>query len=107
VTFAAAGLSALPGWVRPMVTRQDEQRDRLEAILKVPLQAVSEVDPFLIGVFPSALAQTARRASSLAASPNGAVPPYVPRGVDHALRRALEEPALVLSRRLVVLRGDP
>ena len=107
VTFAAAGLSALPGWVRPMVTRQDEQRDRLEAILKVPLQAVSEVDPFLIGVFPSALAQTARRASSLAASPDGVVPPYVPRGVDHALRRALEEPALVLSRRLVVLRGDP
>jgi tetratricopeptide (TPR) repeat protein len=107
VAAAAAAVSGIRAQVVTVVARQDQQRDRLKAILVVPVRVVREVDPFRIGVFPSALAKAAQRGSSAAASPDDVVPPYVPRGVDEALGRALEEQALVVSRRLVVLRGDP
>ena len=107
VAAAAMAVSAMRGQLGPLRNQQVQQRDRLESIWVVPVQAVSEVDPFQIGVFPSALAETTQRTSPIDESAYGTVPPYVGRGVDAALRRALEEPALAGSRRLVVLRGDP
>ncbi len=89
------------------MVRERQQRDRLAAILTVPIQPLGFADPFSIGVFVSVLAEAAQRDRRDAGSADAAVPPYVPRVVDAALCGALEEPALAQSARLVVLRGDP
>ena len=82
------------------VPREDRQEaERREAILSVSVQPLENVDPFEIGVWPSELARRA--------SPNEEIPPYVTRHVDTALREMLSEDHLDLTRRLVVLRGDP
>jgi hypothetical protein len=106
IAAIAAAVSAIRGQVVAVLARQREQSNRLEAILTVPVQVLGDVDPFRIGVFPSALAE-ASQPDPPVAGVRESIPPYVPRGVDDGLRRALEEPSLVLSRRLVVLRGDP
>ena len=107
VVAVAAAVSGIRAQVAAVVARQHLQSDRLDSILVVPVQALGEVDPLRIGVFPSALAQSAQRVPPVLGGGARPVPPYVPRGVDTGLRRALEEPSLDSSGRLVVLRGDP
>src|SRR5260370_2745290 len=111
VGAAAIAVSAARGQLGPLLRRQHQQRDRLAAILTLPVQAVEHVDPFRIGVFPSTLAENAQFKSPDAQTGHGskhlAIPPYVPRTVDEALPRALEESSLPNPRRLVVLRGSP
>lgn len=86
---------------RPADVRSEDrqEKERREAILSVPIQPLKEVDPFEAGVWPSELARRE--------SPNDEIPPYVTRHVDAALRKMLSEDSLDLTRRLVVLRGDP
>jgi tetratricopeptide (TPR) repeat protein len=98
---AAVAAAARSFWegAAALRARQSQQSDWFEAICRVPVTSVSAVDPFSIGVFPSELAE--REAG------DGNVPPYVPRRVDDALRRALSESSLDRSQRLVTLRGDP
>lgn len=80
--------------------RQRDQDDRIRSILvggePLPL---ADVDPFEIGVFRSHIAEESAR--------NQGAPEYVGRTLDDALHAAFNEHALTLSRRLVVLRGDP
>jgi tetratricopeptide (TPR) repeat protein len=102
VGIVAAGAAAARGFwegAAALQARQSQQRDWLEAICRIPITSVSAVDPFNIGVFRSELAE--REAG------DEVIPPYVPRRVDDALRRALSETALDRAQRLVVLRGDP
>ena len=100
VAAVAVAVRGLWEVVAPLSARQSQQGDWLAAISRVPIAPITEIDPFGIGVFRSELA--AREA------PNPDMPPYVPRRiVDDALRRALTEPYLERTRRLVVVRGDP
>ncbi len=107
VAGGAAAVSGIRAQVSALLDRQHAQRDRLVAIEAVPIWPLTEIDPFTIGVFPSALAQTAQR-SRAGGGPSGTtIPPYVQRNVDESLRRSLEEPSLARTGRLVVLRGGP
>jgi hypothetical protein len=117
VGFVAAVAAVVPG-ARQVVcriwSRQNQQEDSLAAIRAVPLQPVSKVHPFKIGVFWSDLADKERGDCDPEERPDrdleqrrSAVPPYVPRDVDSALRSALDESPQERPSRLVVLRGDP
>jgi tetratricopeptide (TPR) repeat protein len=108
--IVAAVAAAIPGvrtQVSSIVDRQRQQRDRRDAILKVSIGPLGEVDPFSIGVFSSALADAAQQDQTASEHEGTTIPPYVPRGVDEGLRHALEESSLARAGRLVVLRGDP
>jgi hypothetical protein len=108
--IVAAVAAVVPGArdeVCRILNRQHQQDESLKAILHVAVQPVSMVDPFEIGVFRSDLAEEARGDQFDPEKGRSAVPPYVPRDVDSALRWALDESSLVRSKRLVVLRGDP
>jgi hypothetical protein len=62
--IVAAVAAAIPGvriQVSSIVDRQCQQRDRRDAILKVSIGLLGEVDPFSIGVFSSALADAAQQ----------------------------------------------
>lgn len=100
LTAAAAGVRPLWNLFSGLRSQQTKEHDRLEAILRVPIVPVEDVDPFQIGVFRSVLAE--RESSDQTA------PPYIRRRrVDDSLKRAFAESSLRQTRRLVVLRGDP
>lgn len=107
VAAVAGAVSLIRAQVAGLMVRERRQRDRLAAILAVPVQPLGSADPFSIGVFASELAEAARGDVRRPEAGDARVPPYVPRMVDAALCRALEEPALGRSGRMVVVRGDP
>jgi tetratricopeptide (TPR) repeat protein len=111
VVGATAAISAVRGQIAPILRRQRLQDDRLKAILAVPIQPIAQADPFRVGVFPSELADEAQLRQPAGQVGGDAqrhpVPPYVPRTIDDALRKAMEEPSLQQNLRLVALRGDP
>ena len=107
VAAVAATVPGVRGQVSQVLRRQSQQAEQLAAVLAVPIRPVDEVDPFTIGVFPSALADEAQLDRPTLTEGQVAVPPYVPRTVDAGLRTALREASLAESGRLVVLRGDP
>jgi tetratricopeptide (TPR) repeat protein len=94
---------ATPKVVEPLAglsERQRKEHDRLRAILvDGKLLQLTDVDPFKIGVFRSQAAEENSRIQG--------TPEYVKRKLDNALYVAFDEPRLALSKRLVVLRGDP
>src|SRR5215467_4102427 len=96
----AAVVPSVRGQVSRLLARQRQQAESLAAVLAVD-QPMSEIDPFKIGVFPSVLAERARRDQSSPEVGRGEVPPYVPRIADPAVSRALEESSLAGSGRLV------
>lgn len=104
---AAALVQGVRSQVAPIKGLDTLQRRRLDAILAVRIQPIGQADPFTIGVFRSILAERAQRDPPKRGETRHVAPPYVPRNVDAALRRALEESSLAAAGRLVVLRGDP
>jgi hypothetical protein len=111
VAALAAATTGIRDQVTAVIGRQHQQHERLEAILAIPIEALGDVDPFRIGVFPSTLAESAQLNPPVPGTRDHSapqqIPPYVARGIDEGLRRALTEPALEQTCRLVVLRGDP
>ena len=111
VASIVVAAAAVPPQVRSQVIGIIDQRKRrrrfLDAILMVPITPLSEIDPFSIGIFRSELAWRAWRDGAGLPVSRDAVPPYVPRRVDAALRGAVAEPHIASAHRLVVLRGDP
>jgi tetratricopeptide (TPR) repeat protein len=97
----AIGAGVPQAWssVSGLWDEDSQQRSRLREILEADIQPVSQVDPSIIGITPSKLAEKSSAVPGTA--------PYVARDVEDAIDEAFSEVCLAHHERLVVLSGDP